>query len=56
MSFTVREYFGEPFNGRLRHNLQVPGVINSDSVVVITATEYNPGAVPPIFRMSASAF
>ncbi len=47
MAFTVRVYFSQPFNGRRRQNWQLPGLVNSDSVVVITASEYNPGAVPP---------
>jgi hypothetical protein len=47
MAFTQRVYFSEPFNGRHRMNWQLPGIVNSDSVVVITAAEYRPEAVPP---------
>ncbi len=49
MAFTHRIYFTQPFNGRRRMNIQLPGVINSDSVVDITATEYKAETVPPNF-------
>jgi hypothetical protein len=47
VSFTQRVYFSQPFNGRRPFNWQMPGHINSDSVVVITASEYEPEVVPP---------
>jgi hypothetical protein len=56
MSFTQRVYFGNPVQGRFRVNWQIPGVINSDSVVVITASEYNPEDVPPGFNNERRRF
>ncbi len=47
MSFTQRVYYGQPFNGRRRFNWMMPGHINSGSVAVITASEYQPEVVPP---------
>jgi hypothetical protein len=47
MPTTDRIYFGHPFNGRRKQNWQMPGVIDNNSVVVITACEYDPTVVPP---------
>ena len=56
MSYTQRVYHGEPFKGRGSFNWFFnPGIVHSDSVVVITASEYQPEVVPPTTRMSASA-
>jgi hypothetical protein len=38
---SARNYYG-PVKGRLKANFNWPGVINSGSVVVITASEYVP--------------
>ena len=56
MSYTQRVYYPEPFKGRVHLNRYFTrDIINSDSVVVITASEYQPEVVPPTTRMSASA-
>src|SRR5258707_3909416 len=47
MAITHRVYLSQPLNGRFRRKWQMPDIVNSDSVVVITATEYNPAIVPP---------
>lgn len=48
MSYTQRVYHGEPFKGRESFNWFFnPGIVHSDSVVVITASEYQPEVVPP---------
>jgi hypothetical protein len=43
---TFRIYFQQSFRGRHRQNIQLPAV-NTTSVVIITACEYNPEKVPP---------
>ena len=48
MSYTQRVYYPEPFKGRVHLNRYFTrDIINSDSVVVITASEYQPEVVPP---------
>jgi hypothetical protein len=42
---TFRIYFEQPLQGRNRQNVQLP--IDTTSVVLVTACEYNPERVPP---------